>query len=136
MNDCTFCRIVAGELPAWRVYEDERVLAFFDIGPVAEYHTLVVPKRHSQDILDVPEDDLRAVATAIKKITALYESRAGIRNMQIVCSSGREAQQDVMHLHFHIVPRRSGDGQNIAWTAYPALRDRFDDLLERLKPAV
>ena len=129
MNDCVFCRIVSGELPAWIVYEDDNVLAFFDANPVNEYHTLVIPKKHYKDIFDVPSDELLHITKAIKKITSIFKENVGIENLQVVNSSGSEAQQYVFHIHFHIVPRTSGDGQDVIWTPKPEIKNRYDELL-------
>ena len=110
MDNCVFCRIVKGELPCWKVYEDDDVLAFFDVNPVNEYHTLVVPKQHHSDIFDIPENLLVSISKAIKQITTTLKEKVGIENLQIVDSSGSESQQDVFHIHFHIVPRNKEDG--------------------------
>jgi histidine triad (HIT) family protein len=115
MNDCIFCKIIAGEVPSTKVYENEHVYAFLDIHPATPYHTLVIPKKHSVNIFDTPEDELREIISGVKKITAAYEVGLGIKNAQILNSSGPEAQQDVFHIHFHIVPRQTGDGQDIRW---------------------
>lgn len=134
MQDCIFCKIVRGELPSAHVYEDENVFAFFDVNPVSEYHTLVIPKKHFKDIFNIPTDELQHVAGAIKRIADLFKTKVGIENLQIVSSSGSEAQQDVFHIHFHIVPRKEGDGQNIQWTPKTEIRERFEELLKRLQP--
>lgn len=132
MQDCVFCRIVNNEIPSWKVYEDENVLAFFDAGPVNEYHTLVVPKKHYRDIFDIPENELIHITSAIKSVTNLLKEKIGIENVQIINSSGSDAQQDVFHIHFHIVPRNKNDGQDIIWTPKFELRQKFDTLLNRL----
>ena len=133
MENCIFCKIVHGEAHSWKVYEDENTYAFLDINPVNEYHTLVIPKKHYIDIFDIPENVAVSIMKSIKKIVNLFNEKLGIKNIQIVNSSGKEAQQDVFHIHFHIVPRFSGDGQNIVWKPHPELRERFDDLLQKLK---
>jgi histidine triad (HIT) family protein len=69
----------------------------------------------------------------VKKIVVLYDDRLGINNVQIINSSGREAQQDVFHIHFHIVPRKKGDGQNVVWRTHPEWTEKFDQMLERIK---
>ena len=130
--DCIFCQIAQGKAPAWKVYEDAHVVAFFDINPVNEYHTLVIPKQHYVNVFDTPVEELQHVIAAVKRITAVYQEKLGIQNVQIVNSSGREAQQDVFHLHFHIVPRHAGDGQNVRWNSHPEVRERFDGLLEKI----
>ncbi len=129
---CIFCNIASGEAKASRVYENNDVVAFFDINPTNEYHTLVIPKRHYQDIYDVPERALHEIMSAIKDITDLYKRRVGITNVQIVNSSGHAAQQDVDHIHFHIVPRHRGDGQDIKWRHKEELREKFPEMLEKL----
>ena len=132
MDDCIFCKIIKGDIPSSKVYEDEHTYAFLDINPVSEYHTLVIPKKHCVNIFDIGEDEIAHAARTVRKLAGLYSEKLGINNAQIICSSGREAQQDVMHLHFHIVPRASGDGNNIQWKTHPEWRDGFDKLLERI----
>ncbi|MCL2540454.1 MAG: HIT family protein [Firmicutes bacterium] len=133
MDNCIFCKIIAGEIPCYKVYEDEFVLAFFDIYPAAEYHTLVIPKAHFVNMFDVPEEESAHIMRAIKKIVKLYEDKLGLKNLQVLCSSGTEAQQEIMHLHYHIVPRALGDGQNVKWATHPEWEDRFSELLEKLR---
>jgi len=84
-------------------------------------------------VFDVPEADLLGVMAAVKHVVDLYRERLGIENLQIVSSSGAEAQQDVFHLHVHIVPRHDGDGQDVQWTTHPEMRDQFDAMLDRLR---
>lgn len=132
MHNCIYCKIIDGEVPSTKVYEDEHTYAFFDINPASEYHTLVIPKTHCQDIFDISEDQLCAVTCAVKRITANYQRKVGVNNVQIITSSGKEAQQDVMHFHFHIVPRVHGDGQDIKWSTQPELVNAFPLLLGKL----
>lgn len=132
MKDCIFCKIVRGEAPSWKVMENEHAYAFLDINPVSKYHTLIIPKQHARDIFDVPEGDLREVIAMVKQVAKLYEEKLGIRNVQVINSNGREAQQDVFHIHYHIVPRKLGDGQSIRWKVHPEWRSEFDGMLERL----
>ena len=132
MEDCIFCQVIKGEADSWKVYETKHAYAFLDINPVNEYHTLVIPKRHCTNILDCPQEDFVSLMSALKDVVDLYRDRLGLKNLQILNSNGQEGQQDVFHLHFHIVPRHSGDGQNITWTPHPEMRDRFDELLARL----
>jgi len=132
MENCIFCEIARGEAPSWKVYEDEHTYVFLDIHPATEYHTLVIPKKHYENIFDVPEDEAAHVMRTIKKTAALYQEKLGIENAQVINSSGAQAQQDVFHLHFHIVPRAIGDGQDVQWTTHPEWREKFDGWLERL----
>jgi len=133
MADCIFCKIGKGEIKSWKIYENEGVFAFLDVNPVNEYHTLVIPKDHYENIFDIPEDELKDVMAVIKKLVTLFNSKLGIDNVQIINSSGSEAQQDVFHMHFHIVPRKLNDNQDIEWKTHPEWVERFDQLLERLE---
>ncbi|MCL1843494.1 MAG: HIT family protein [Defluviitaleaceae bacterium] len=129
MENCIFCKIVNGEIPSWKVYEDEHSFAFLDIHPAAQYHTLIIPKAHHVNILDIPADIFLRVMDTTKKIVELYKEKLGLENLQIIHNAGREGQQDVFHLHVHIVPRHAGDGQNVRWTTHPEWKEKFDDML-------
>ena len=132
MEDCIFCKIVKGEAKSWKVYENEKVYAFFSIHPANPYHTLVIPKNHYVNIFDTPEEEIKELIAVIKKLTDLYKAKLGIENVQIINSSGSVAQQDVFHIHFHIIPRKAGDGQDIRWTTHPEMQEQFDAMLEKL----
>lgn len=131
MRDCIFCKIVEGNVKSWKVYEN--VYAFLDINPVNEYHTLVIPKSHYDNIFDIPEHELKELMAVIKKLVILFNDKLGISNVQIINSSGSEAQQDVFHMHFHIVPRKMGDNQDVNWITHPKWVEKYDQLLEKLK---
>ena len=134
MENCIFCKVVRGEAPAWKVYEDEYTFAFLDIFPATEYHTVVIPKAHYENVLDIPADIFLHVMDTVKKIIDMYRAKLGIENVQIVHNAGRDAQQTVFHLHVHIVPRTAGDEQNLGWYgSHPELRDKFDRMIEGLK---
>ena len=133
MENCIFCKIAKGEANAWKIYEDEYTFAFLDIHPATEYHTLVIPKRHYVNVLDIPADVFSHVMETVKKVVNLYKEKLGLQNLQIIHNAGREGQQDVFHLHVHIVPRSAGDGQNVRWTTHPEWQGRFDDMLKKLE---
>lgn len=133
MKDCIFCKVVKGEAKSWKVYENENVYAFLDIHPMNRYHTLIIPKKHYTNIFDIPEKELKEVMSVVKKLVKLYQKKIGIKNVQIINSSGAEAQQDVFHAHFHIAPRKKGDGQDVKWTTHPEWTKDYDKMLEALK---
>jgi len=133
MKDCVFCKIISKEIKSWKVYENSFVYAFLGIHPASQYHTLVIPKKHYENIFDIPENELIEIIKVIKKLTTLYSTKLGIKDVQIINSSGAEAQQDVFHFHFHIVPRKTGDGQNIVWKTHPEWVTTFDKLISDLK---
>jgi histidine triad (HIT) family protein len=109
--DCFFCKIVAGELPSKTIYEDEHVLAFHDINPVAPVHALVIPKKHIVNVLDLKEDDalvLSKIHQAIQKVAAeLGVDKSGFR---VVTNTGEHGQQTVFHLHYHVI-----GGRQLKW---------------------
>ena len=132
MENCIFCKIAEGEIPSWKVYDDEHTHAFLDINPINEYHTLVIPKKHYENMFDIPEDELLHIMRTVKKVVNLYHEKLGLNNVQIINNAGSEAQQDVFHIHFHIVPRFAGDGQDIKQTRHKDWHDKFRDLLQKL----
>ncbi len=110
MNDCIFCKIIRGELPSYKVYEDEKTMAFLDIRPVNAGHTLVVPKRHSHNIFDIAPEDWAALAEAARIISIAIEKALGADGVNIAMNNREHAGQLVDHPHLHIIPRFKGDG--------------------------
>ncbi len=133
MNSCIFCKIIKDEATSWKVYETEHAYAFLDIRPATRYHTLVIPKKHYINIFDIPEKELTEVIILVKRVSKLYEKKLGIHDIQIISNSGAEAQQEVFHSHFHIVPRQRGDGQNLKWITHPEWTQDFDKMLEKIR---
>ncbi len=110
MNDCIFCKIVAGEIPCYKIYEDQNVLAFLDISCDAVGHTLVVPKKHCDNVITADGKNLSAVINAVSKISKHFVEDCGFEGVNIFNNCGKTAGQTIMHLHFHIIPRKNGDG--------------------------
>lgn len=110
MTDCIFCKIIAGEIPSDKVYEDDAVLAFMDIRPVSRGHVLVVPKIHSANILETEDEVAAVVLKQTKKITAAVNKAVGADGFTISTNIGEAAGQTVFHLHFHVIPRSAKDG--------------------------
>lgn len=110
MLNCIFCKIIAGELPCYKVYENNNVLAFLDIAPVSYGHILVVPKKHFVNIEDIPEDELRKVITVVKKIGKALKSGLCAPGYNVSVNNDPIAGQIVPHIHFHVIPRKQGDG--------------------------
>jgi histidine triad (HIT) family protein len=113
--DCVFCKILAGELPATIVDEDERTVAFMDISPATRGHALVVPREHHADLLAVPSEDLAAVALAAKRLAARAKERLGADGVNLLNSCGAAAWQTVFHFHVHVIPRYDGDPLRLPW---------------------
>lgn len=129
-NDCVFCAIAAGEIPCFKVYEDELVLAYLDINPFSEGHTLVIPKAHTTGLLDTPEETLAALLARVKKVAAHLKSALGCDGFHILQNNGAAAGQTVGHIHFHIVPRRNGDP--IEFTNRPGDMEHLKALAARI----
>jgi histidine triad (HIT) family protein len=125
--DCLFCKIVAGEIPATRVREDERTVAFMDINPATRGHVLIVPREHATDLLDVGEADLTACAVAAKELAARVTDKLGADGVNLLNSCGREAWQTVFHFHVHVIPRYAGDPLRLPWVPQPGDRDEIAD---------
>lgn len=109
-NDCIFCKIINNEIPCSQVYEDNKTLAFLDIRPINKGHILVIPKKHFNTILDIPDNLLKEIITVIKKISKSLKKSLKADGFNIMISSFPAAGQEVMHAHFHIIPRFAGDG--------------------------
>jgi histidine triad (HIT) family protein len=104
-NDCVFCAIAAGEIPSFKVYEDDLVLAYLDINPFSKGHTLVIPKEHCTGLIDTPDGTLAALIARVKKVAAHLKTALPCDGFNILQNNGESAGQTVMHIHFHIVPR-------------------------------
>jgi histidine triad (HIT) family protein len=117
--NCIFCKIVAGELPATIVDEDERTIAFMDINPANRGHALVIPREHSPDLLSVDRDDLLAVMLASQRLAGRAKERLGADGVNLVNSCGAVAWQSVFHFHVHMIPRYEGDPLRLPWVPAP-----------------
>lgn len=109
-QNCIFCKIVKGELPAIKVYENDKVIAFLDIHPVNPGHTLVVPKEHFENLLDGSDEVLKEIMLTIKKVAWAITRAFNLKGFNIEQNNGAVAGQIVPHLHWHIIPRFSDDG--------------------------
>jgi len=119
--DCIFCKIVAGELPATIVDEDERTISFMDISPATRGHALVIPREHSADLLTVEREDLTAVALGAQRLAGRMKERLGADGVNLLNSCGAVAFQTVFHFHVHVIPRYEGDSLRLPWV--PAAGD-------------
>ena len=110
MEECLFCKIVKGELPSSKIYEDEDTLAFLDLFPVNKGHSLVIPKEHYETIFDVPSDILSKVSPVMKNVADAVKKGVNADGISIAQSNGKDAGQVIPHIHFHIMPRFKDDG--------------------------
>lgn len=111
MDDCLFCKIIKGEIPCYKIYEDEHTIAFLDISNDGiGGHTLVLPKNHTKNITTVSPDELSFVLSTIQKISRHYIENCGFDGVNVFNNCNECAGQSINHLHFHIIPRVNGDG--------------------------
>ncbi len=134
---CIFCRIVRGEIPCEKIYEDDAVLAFMDIGPIIKGHALIIPKAHYERIIDVPPDLLGRVIAVTQRVARALFDGLGADGVNIHQTNGAVAGQTVPHVHFHAIPRFEGDGHSWNWRA-GAYADRAEmaGLAGRLRDAL
>jgi histidine triad (HIT) family protein len=132
MNGCIFCKIVEGQIPSFKVYEDETVLAFLDIAPVAPGHTLVIPKKHYANFEEIPEEELCKLILAVKKIGKSIKSGLGAKGYTVSENNDPVAGQVIPHIHFHIMPRSNEDGLEL-WPQGKYGEGEAVDILEKIK---
>jgi histidine triad (HIT) family protein len=123
--DCLFCKIGAGDIPATRVYEDERTIAFMDINPGTRGHLLVIPREHAVDLLSVDPEDLAAVARTAQIMGARVSDKLGADGVNLLNSCGAVAWQTIFHFHIHVIPRYVNDPLKLPWQPAPGDRDEI-----------
>ena len=129
VSDCIFCKIVAGEIPASKVYEDDHFLAFLDIAQVTPGHTLVIPKKHARNLLEMTPDETAALFNIVSRVTKKVESATQPQGMNIISNMEEIAGQSVFHTHVHILPRYSQeDDLKIDFIAHEPDFDRLAQL--------
>ncbi len=132
-QDCIFCKIIAGEIPSFKLYEDDATFAFMDINPANDGHALVVPKDHAKDVHAVSDDSISRTVITAKKIAAAIEKTVSPGGINLVQSNGAAAGQSVFHFHMHVLPRREGDDLKLNWGLKPGDMDAIGKLAEKIK---
>ncbi len=133
MDGCVFCKMVEGEIPVTKVYEDAAVLAFLDIGPISDGHTLVVPKRHCPTIHECDPEVLAEVFTRVGRIAEAVMTAMEADGYNVLSNNGAAAGQVVDHVHFHIIPRKVGDRVFTQWPSYRYKKGQIEDLAARIR---
>ena len=131
--DCLFCKIIAGEIPCFNLYEDDDSLAFMDINPANEGHALIIPKEHSPDVHGISERAISSPVLKAKKIAFAIDKTLGPDGMNLLQCNGPAAAQSVMHFHMHVLPRRDGDKLRLNWGLVPGDMDAIGKLAERIR---
>jgi len=134
MSDCIFCKIVQGEIPAIKVYEDDKVLAFMDINPLNDGHTLVVPKQHAETILEIAAEDLTAVIQVVQKVALAIEKGLKPDGLTVIQLNKKASGQVVPHLHIHLIPRFENDGLTISkWQLVAGDMEKIKQVAEEIR---
>ena len=115
MENCIFCKIIAGEIPSATVYEDDDVKAILDVNPAARGHVIVLPKKHASDVFSIPDEDLSKAICVAKKIAIAVKEAYKCDGVNILQNNGEAAGQTVFHLHIHVIPRFEGDTISVKW---------------------
>lgn len=132
--NCIFCRIVAGQIPAIKLYEDESVFCFMDINPISDGHVLVIPKDHYENVFEIPPETYGALYSTVAKLALAIKAEINPDGLNVMQLNGKAANQVVPHLHIHLMPRRHGDGITVSqWEPVPGNKDEIAQLAERLK---
>jgi histidine triad (HIT) family protein len=113
MKDCIFCKIVKGEIPSDKIFENDKVFSFLDISPISKGHTLVIPKKHYENVFDISEAELKEIILIVKKLSDKIRKDFKAQGINLFNASGRVAEQSVFHFHFHIIPRYENDDLEI-----------------------
>ena len=134
--DCIFCRIIAGEIPAIKLYEDDHVLSFMDINPFNDGHCLVIPKNHAENLYAAGDTDLAACTATAKRVAAAVNTALVPDGINLIQANGAGAGQTVFHFHFHIFPRRNGDDAALDWGHKAGDMARVQANAEKIKAAL
>ncbi len=134
-QDCIFCKIVAGEIPANKVYEDEHTLAFLSIGPNNPGHTIVIPKDHSENIYGIPDEAFCRTMITTKKVAIAIKNGLDCDGVNIGMNNEESAGQEIPHAHIHVIPRKNDDGL-ANWPAKAYLPGEAEEILMKIKFAL
>jgi histidine triad (HIT) family protein len=138
MEDCIFCKIIKGEIPSFKVFEDDQVLAFMDINPISPGHTLIIPKNHAENLKEISEEDLAAVHRASKKVMRGIETALSASGVACVQLNGRGVNQVVMHYHLHLIPKvpEGPDLPVSKWEIVPGDMNEIKGTAEKISSAI
>ena len=132
MSDCIFCKIISGDIPSRKVFEDEWTYAFMDVARDVDGHILVVPKTHAKNILDCDEETLAHVMNTVKRISNHLVDHCGYAGVNLLNASDECAGQSVPHFHIHIIPRKPGDGID-AWPHFSGAKQEIEDVFNAIR---
>ncbi|MDA0276568.1 MAG: HIT family protein [Proteobacteria bacterium] len=136
MTDCVFCKIIAGQIPSTRVFEDEHTLAFMDIGQVNPGHVLVTVKKHAANLFELDAEQAAGAARACHRVAQAIRAAFAPEGLSVYQANGKAAGQTVYHYHVHLLPRHAGDGMELTWPVKNPPRETLADYAEKIKAAL
>jgi len=136
MSDCVFCRIVAGQIPSTKVYEDEHVLTFMDLGQVNPGHVLVAVKKHAENIYELDDIQSAAVARASARVAKAIREAFKPEGLSVYQANGKAAGQTVFHYHVHLLPRHAGDGMELTWPVKNPPREKLEEYAAKIRKTI
>jgi histidine triad (HIT) family protein len=131
--DCIFCKIVAGDIPCFKLHEDDATIAFMDINPVNPGHALIVHKAHHKDLFEIPADNIAAVTLSAQKVARAVQATLSPPGMNLLQCNGPAAKQSVLHFHMHVIPRHMEDGLTMNWDLVQGDMEEIGKLAERIR---
>jgi len=132
-SDCIFCKIIAGEIPSFKVFEDEHTLAFMDINPAHDGHALVIPKAHARDLNAIEPESIAAVVVTARRVARAVSAALEPEGLNLVQCNGEAAGQSVFHFHMHVLPRARGDDLKMNWGIKPGDMDAIAAIAGRIR---
>jgi histidine triad (HIT) family protein len=134
-EECIFCKVLAGEIPSERIYDDEHAIAVMDINPWTRGHAVVFPRKHAENLFEIDDDELGHVAVAAKRVAAKMRATLDLDGINLLQSNGRAAWQTIFHLHFHVIPRYDDDPLRLPWIPEQGDQDEIRAAGEQLRGA-
>lgn len=128
MDSCIFCKIANGEIPSKTLYEDEDFRVILDLGPATKGHALILPKQHSDNLYELPDETAAKIMVLAKKMAAKMTEKLQCDGFNIVQNNGETAGQTVMHYHLHLIPRYQDDGQKILWKPTEVSQEELEQI--------
>ncbi|HEX6978416.1 MAG TPA: HIT family protein [Alphaproteobacteria bacterium] len=134
--NCVFCKIVAGTIPSFKIYEDAKTIAFLDINPVNPGHTLVIPKAHAPNLMTSDDGDLAAVMATVRRVASAVDKSLSPYGINLLQANGPGAAQSVLHFHMHVIPRVKDDNLMMNWALKAGDKAELAAMAERIRAAL
>ncbi len=132
-EDCIFCKIIAGDIPCFKICEDDETLAFLDINPTHEGHTLVIPKRHAADLFAIDDTSLAVTVKTVRRVAKALEATLPLQGLNLLQCNGEAAAQSVFHFHMHLIPRDLDDNLKMNWEIVPGDMQALEAMAARIR---